>query len=187
MIEERHVSQEALRRLSQGKAETWERIKLLEHLTDCPECMERFTRYLDQMEEVTAAGDFVLQTAERIRAERTEWEIAGGKQAGAAPSEEIIDPDEKRMPVEVDRKRKGRGELMRYSAKVSAAACAALILLFTQSWMLDGGWKAAGHTQRWDRSSGQILLEKSAEKIRASEWTLKDLSDFLLKWGGNEK
>lgn len=76
---------------------------------------------------------------------------------------------------------------MRYSAKVSAAACAALILLFTQSWMFDGGCQTVGQSQWWSGSHGQVLLEKPIEKIKASEWTLKSLSDYLFKRGGNEK
>lgn len=187
MIEERHVSREALHRLAQGTAEAAERLELLAHLAQCSECMEQFTQYFDRMEEVNTSGDFVTQTAERIRAERAVLESADAKQTGAASDQEIIHPDEKRMPMEVNRKRKGRGELVRYSAKVSAAACAALILLFTQSWMLDGGWKTAGHTEWRSGSFGQTLLEKPVEKIKASEWTLKSLSDHLFKRGGNEK
>lgn len=187
MIEERHVSRKALHRLAQGKAEAAERLELLAHLAQCSECMEQFAQYFDRMEEVKTSGDFVTQTAERIRAERAVSETAGEKQAGAASSQEIINSHEKRMPMEVNRRRKGRGELMRYSAKVSAAACAALILLFTQAWALNGGYQAQGQTKWWHGSPGQTLLEKPIEKIKASEWTLKSLSDHLFKRGGNEK
>lgn len=160
MIDEKHVSTEALGRLARGTAPAEEKMELLNHLTVCPSCMERFAGYFGQMEQIKPSADFISQTAERIRAQ------------------------DKRNVIP---RRKGRGELLRYSVRVSAAACAALILLFTQSWAFYGGYHGQGQEKWWQGSPGQALLEKPMEKIKASEWTFEGLSDYLFKRGGNEK
>lgn len=184
MIDEKHMSQNSLVRLAQGNADMAERMELLEHLTHCPECMERLTQYFDQTAEVKPSADFVSRTAQRIRSETAD-EKRQTVQAGTA------DTNDNRIPMEINRKtkgsgEKGRGELMRYSAKVSVAACAALLLLFTQTWMLDGGRKVMGQDAWWSGSPSHVV-EKPIEKIKSAEKAMRSLSDYLFRWGGNEK